>query len=81
MKWHITLWTFAAFVLLRIPAAAQDETAQQSVIPECACYAQGQRWAQKQVVCIRGQRMVCGMSSNVASWLSLNESCQVSSLD
>jgi hypothetical protein len=47
--------------------------------PNCACVAQGRRWAQGEEVCIAGQSMVCGMNQNISSWKNLGQSCQVSS--
>jgi hypothetical protein len=48
--------------------------------PSCACVAQGKRFAQGEVACISGVRMVCGMNQNISAWLSQGEACQVSSL-
>lgn len=48
--------------------------------PSCACVAQGKRWAQGEVACFAGQRMVCGMNQNVTAWKSLGQPCQTSSL-
>jgi hypothetical protein len=48
--------------------------------PNCACVAQGKRWAQGEQACISGLRMVCGMSQNVTTWQSLGAACLVSSL-
>jgi hypothetical protein len=47
--------------------------------PNCACVAQGRRWAQGEEVCIAGQSMICGMNQNISSWKNLGQSCQVSS--
>jgi hypothetical protein len=48
--------------------------------PNCACVAQGRRWAQGEEACIGGISMVCGMSQNVTTWKSSGKSCQISSL-
>jgi hypothetical protein len=48
--------------------------------PNCACVAQGKRWAQGEEVCIAGISMVCGMNQNISTWKSLGTFCQTSSL-
>jgi hypothetical protein len=47
--------------------------------PNCACVAQGKRWAQGEEACIAGISMVCGMNQNISTWKSLGTACQVSS--
>jgi hypothetical protein len=62
---------------LRSAEPVPDVSAQD---PNCACVAQGKRWAQGEEACISGISMVCGMNQNVTTWKSLGTSCQISSL-
>jgi hypothetical protein len=48
--------------------------------PECKCRANGQRYSQGQILCIRGRLARCEMFLNNPSWKPLADVCPVASL-
>ena len=48
--------------------------------PDCKCRANGQRYSQGQILCIRGKLSRCEMFINNPSWKVIADSCPQASL-
>ncbi|MBI2718806.1 MAG: hypothetical protein HYX36_08590 [Rhizobiales bacterium] len=64
-------FVIAAVFVLALPAGAG---------PNCKCRANGQKYAQGQVLCIRSKLMRCDMQLNNSSWKVVAPSCPQSIL-
>jgi hypothetical protein len=65
---------FVAFPTVDGLAQSPQPYPEQS-IRDCDCRAMGRFWRQGQHICLSGRRFVCGMDSNVASWISTGTEC------
>jgi hypothetical protein len=61
-----------------IAIATEPEVPNPVSDPPCACVAKGVRFGQGEEACLMGQRMTCGMNSNMSSWVATGEACQLS---
>jgi hypothetical protein len=48
---------------------------QQAAAHNCTCRANGQAFAQGQIVCIRGKLSQCQMNQNVPTWQIISDTC------
>jgi hypothetical protein len=49
--------------------------ARQATAHECTCRANGQAFAQGQIMCIRGKLSQCQMNENVPTWQVIADTC------
>jgi hypothetical protein len=51
------------------------QSAGQAAAHNCTCRANGQAFAQGQIVCIRGKLSQCRMNQNVPTWQLIADTC------
>lgn len=49
--------------------------AEQAFAHECTCRANGQAFAQGQIICVRGKLSQCQMNQNVPTWQVIADTC------
>lgn len=72
--WHgVTIRTIGILALVVFAAAARAG-------PSCTCRANGQKFEQGQILCIRGKLARCEMFLNNSSWKIISDICPQASL-